>query len=88
MGQGWCLIHHLKSRRGKRGKRKADNVDFRKMSLLPEFAAARVASGFSLFSGVDGAGSLNYERLISFLYFKGCYIPAAPYNALPLTRQM
>jgi hypothetical protein len=49
MGQGWCLIHHLKSRRGREGKRKADNVDFRKMSLLPEFAAARVASGFSHF---------------------------------------
>jgi hypothetical protein len=59
------------------------------MSLLPEFAAARVASGFfPFFLAWMGRGSLNYERLISFLYFKGCYIPAAPYNALPLTRQM
>jgi hypothetical protein len=55
MGQGWCLIHHLKSRRGKRGKRKADNVDFRKMSLLPEFAAAAWRLAFPIFSGVDGA---------------------------------
>ena len=90
MGQGWCLIHHLKSRRGKSGGNlKRITLIFAKCrfclnSLQPVWHLA-----FPHFFWRGGSvRSLNYERLISFLYFKGCYIPAAPYNALPLTRQM